>query len=203
MLTRRRLIVVAAAAAGAVVVALLSRRKGEPVGQDRKPDILAGLARLGPLPDDDAVTQAQLDEFSDLIGWIELAPPDPDYVRPLLATFGYGDGFGLYVHGANALLRQDRAAVVEAALDTLEAGRDGPRQWAMETLRRMREGDRGDPPPSAREVRAVEAALPRAGAGRLVGGLLVLLGRGQRPGRPAAARAGRPGCAREGSGDRR
>jgi hypothetical protein len=129
------------------------------VSKDRKPDILAGLARLGPLPDDATVTQAQLDEFSDTIAWIELAPPDSDYIRPLLGTFGYGDGFGLYVHGANSLLKQERAAVVEAALDTLETGRDGPRQWAMETLRRMREGDRGIPPPSAREVRLAEAAL--------------------------------------------
>ncbi len=124
-----------------------------------KRDVLSRLAALGPLPADDALTQEQLDEFSDVIARIELAPPDPDYIRPLLRAFGYGDGFGLYVHGANALLKQDRGAVVEAALDTLESGRDGPRQWAMETLRRMREGDRGIPPPSAREVRAVEAAL--------------------------------------------
>jgi hypothetical protein len=129
------------------------------VGKDRKRDILTGLARLGALPDDATVTPAQLQEFSDILAWIELAPPDPVYIRPLLDTFGYGDGFGLYMHGANALLKQDRAAVVEAALDTLETGRDGPRQWAMETLRRMREGDHGNPPPSAREVRAVEAAL--------------------------------------------
>lgn len=129
------------------------------MAEDRNCDILDGLARLGPLPDDAAITQAQLDAFSDIIAWIELAPPDPSYIRPLLNAFGYGDGFGLYLHGANALLEQDRAAVVEAALDTLEGGCDGPRQWAMETLRRMRLGDRGHPPPSDREVRAVEAAL--------------------------------------------
>jgi hypothetical protein len=129
------------------------------MGGDRKQEILARLARLGPLPDDATVTQAQLDEFNEILARIDLAPPDPDYIRPLLNAFGYGDGFALYVHGANALLKQDRAAVVEAALDTLEAGRDGPRQWAMEALRRTREGDRGNPPPSAREVRLVEAAL--------------------------------------------
>ena len=129
------------------------------MGGDPKRDILTWLARLGPLPGDDAITQAQLDEFNDIVGRIELAPPDPDYIRPLLDTFGYGYGYELYLHGANALLRQDRAAVVAAALDTLEAGRDGPRQWAMETLRRMREGDRGIPPPSAGEFRAVEAAI--------------------------------------------
>ncbi len=124
-----------------------------------KRDILARLARLGPLPDDAALAQAQLDEFNEIIADIDYAPPDPDYIRPLLHAFGYGDGYALYVHGANALLRQNRAALVEAALDTLETGRDGPRQWAMETLRRMREGDRGSPAPSDREVRLVEAAL--------------------------------------------
>jgi hypothetical protein len=129
------------------------------VGENPKCDILDRLTRLGPLPDDTTITQAQLDEFSDILARIELAPPDPDYIRPVLDAFGYGRGFELYVHGADALLRQDRAAVVEAALDALEAGRDGPRQWAMETLRRMREGDRGNPPPSPREVRAVEAAV--------------------------------------------
>jgi hypothetical protein len=125
-----------------------------------KRELLDRLARLGPLPNDDAITQAQLDEFGDIIDRIgAFVPPDPDYIRPLLSTFGYGDGFALYVHGANALLKQDREAVVAAALDTLEAGRDGPRQWAMETLRRMREGDRGNPAPCPREVRLVEAAL--------------------------------------------
>lgn len=142
-----------------VSMGVLFRRRGELVVSNRKCDILGGLARLGPLPDDATVTQAQLDEFSDLIAWLELATPDPDYIRPLLNTFGYGDGFGLYLHGANVLQKQERAAVVEAALDILEGGRDGPRQWAMETLRRMREGDRGHPSPSDRELRAVEAAL--------------------------------------------
>jgi hypothetical protein len=160
MLTRRRLIITVAVTVGAAVAAALFRRRGEPMGEeDPKRDILTRLTHLGPLPTDTAVSQAQLDEFSDIIAQIELAPPDPDYIRPLLDTFGYGDGFGLYIHGANALLRQERAAVVEATLDTLEAGRDGPRQWAMETLRRMREGDHGRPAPSAREVRLVEAAL--------------------------------------------
>lgn len=127
---------------------------------EKKRMLLDRLARLGPLPNDDTITQAQLDEFGEIIDRIgSSVPPDPDYIRPLLDAFGYGDGFALYVHGANALLRQDRDSVVEAALDTLEAGRDGPRQWAMETLRRMREGDRGNPPPSDREVRLVEAAL--------------------------------------------
>ena len=159
MLTRRLLVIVAGIAVSAAAVALFSGKRVDPVGRDRKPDILAGLARLGPLPDDATITQAQLDEFSDIIGWVELAPPDPDYIRPLLRTFGYGYGVDLYVHGANALLKQDRAATVAAALDVLESGRDGPRQWAMETLRRLREGDRGNPPPLPREVQAVEVAL--------------------------------------------
>lgn len=160
MLTRRRLIVAGCAAVCAAVSSLIYLRRGAPMVAEAKRGLLDRLARLGPLPNDDAIAQAQLDEFGDIIDRIQsFVPPDPDYIRPLLDTFGYGDGFALYVHGANALLRQDRDAVVEAALDTLEAGRDGPRQWAMETLRRMREGDRGNPPPSAREVRLVEAAL--------------------------------------------
>lgn len=129
------------------------------MGDEAKRELLGRLGHLGPMPDDDAATQAQLDEFGDIIDHIGAAAPDPAYIRPLLSAFGYGDGFGLYVHGVNALLQQDRAAVVEAALDALETGRDGPRQWAMETLRRMREGERGDQNPSAREVRLAEASL--------------------------------------------
>lgn len=124
-----------------------------------KQELVGRLNRLGPMPADAAATQAQLDEFGGIIDRIGVAPPDPDDIRPLLGAFGYGDGFGLYAHGANALLRQDRAALLEAAPGALEAGRDGPRQWAMETLRRMREADRGHPSPSAREVRLAEAAL--------------------------------------------
>jgi hypothetical protein len=129
------------------------------MGEAVKRDLLTRLARLGPLPEDSAVSQSQLDEFGDIVDRIGAAPADPEYIRPLLAAFGYGDGFGLYTHGAHALLRQDRAAVVAAALDMAEGDRDGPRQWAVEALRRLREGDRGNPPPSDREVRAVEAAV--------------------------------------------
>ena len=125
----------------------------------KKRDLLARLARLGPLPDDAAVTQAQLDEFFDIVDGIDSTRPDPAYIRPLLNTFGYGDGFAGYSHGVWALLKQDHAAVVEVAMDTLETGGDGPRLWAMETLRRLREGDRGNPQPSPRELRCVEAAL--------------------------------------------
>lgn len=109
--------------------------------------MLDRLARLGPLPDDDAIQQARLDEFGAIIDDIGMAPPDPDSIRPLLNAFGYGDGFALYTHGAHALLKQDRAAVVEAALEAVEAGRDGPRLWGLEALRRLREGDRGESPP--------------------------------------------------------
>ena len=129
------------------------------MGDAVKPELLDRLGRLGPMPDDAAATQGQLDEFGDIIDRIGTAAPDPDYIRPLLNTFGYGDGFGLYGHGANALLKQDRVAVVEVALHTLETSLGGPQQWAMETLRRMREKDRGNPAPSAREVRLAEDAL--------------------------------------------
>jgi hypothetical protein len=133
--------------------------EGDLMDEGPKSNLLARLTDLGPLPEDAALTQEQLDEFGDIISRIDLASPDPDYVRPLLGAFGYGDGFGLYAHGANALLKQERGAVVDAALDAIEGGRDGTRQWAMEVLRRMRESDRGNPPPSAREVQVAEAAL--------------------------------------------
>ena len=58
-------------------------------------DLIDRLARLGPLPDDAAISQAQLDEFSDIIDGIDRAPPDTGSIRPLLNTFGYGDGFGV------------------------------------------------------------------------------------------------------------
>ena len=127
----------------------------------RKHDLLARLARLGPLPDDATITQAQLDEFFDIVCTIDTrsTPPDPDYIRPVLNTFGYGDGFAGYTHGVWALMKQDRDAVVAAALDALETAPDGPRMWALETLRRRREGDHNHFDPSAREVRLVEAAL--------------------------------------------
>lgn len=185
MLARHRFVVAACLVAAAALTNVLSFRwdapahggaKFDPLGRVahaaeavqkswqvwmKKRHLLARLARLGPLPDDAAVTQAQLDEFLDIVGLIDSGstPPDPDYIRPLLDAFGYGDGYAGYTHGAWALLKQDRAAVVEAALDTLETGGDGPRQWAMETLRRLRERDRGDPPPSPREFRCVEVAL--------------------------------------------
>ena len=124
-----------------------------------KRELLSRLECLGTLPDDAAVTQAQLDEFGDIIERVRVfAPPDPDFILPLLSAFGSGDGFGLYTHGVSALLTQDHTAVVAAALDTLESAADGPRQWALETLRQMREG--GHPAlTTPREVRLVEGAM--------------------------------------------
>ena len=185
MLTQRRRLVAACLVASAALATMLSlhwdspAKEGatfDPLGRAahaaeavqkswrvrvRKRELLARLNRLGPLPDDDAVKQAQLDEFLDIVSTIDSrsTPPDRHYTRPLLKTFGFGDGYGGYTHGVWALLKQDREAVVEAALDTLETGGDGPRQWSIETLRRLREGDRGNPPPSPRELRGVEAAL--------------------------------------------
>lgn len=113
MLTRRRLIVAAGVADGVAAAAMLLRRRNDPVADERKRDLLARLARLGPLPDDDAITQEQLSEFFDIACAIDSdsTPPDPDYIRPVLSTFGYGDGFAGYAHGARALLKQDRDAV--------------------------------------------------------------------------------------------
>ena len=123
-----------------------------------KRELLGRLSRLGPLPADVEATQEQLDEFGDIVDRIRAASPDPDYIRPLLGAFGYGDGFGLYTHGVSALLKQDRATVIATALDTLEGAADGPRQWAMDTLRQLRES--GHPtPPTDREVRLAEGAL--------------------------------------------
>lgn len=182
--TRRRSVVAACLLAAAAVVNVATPRwdahafegaKLDPLGRVadvaeavrkswqvrmQKRELLARLARLGPLPDDAKVTQSQLDEFFDIVCIIDTdsTPPDADYIRPVLNTFGSGDGYGGYTHGAWALLKQDRVTVVEAALDTLETGGDGPRQWAMETLRRIREDGRGHPP-SPRELRCVEAAL--------------------------------------------
>lgn len=185
MLTRRRWVVAACLITGAVVGNVLSMRlngptpggaKFDPVGRlarvgeqvqkswrvwINKRNLLARLELLGPLPDDATITQTQIDEFHDIVSSIDSdsTPPDPGYIRPLLNTFGYGDSFGGYTYGAWALLKQDRGSVVEAALDTLETGREGPRQWAMETLSRLRERDKGDPPPTPRELVCVEAAL--------------------------------------------
>jgi hypothetical protein len=73
-------------------------------------ELLARLNRLGPLPDGDTVTQEQLDEFGAIVEGIGRCPPDPAFIRPLLAAFGAGDGYGPSTHGVWALLRQDRAA---------------------------------------------------------------------------------------------
>lgn len=185
MLVRHRFVIAACLVAAAALTNVLSFRwdasphggaKFDPLGRVadaaeavqkswqvwmKKRHLLALLARLGPLPGDAAVTQAQLDEFFDIVGSIDSdsTPPDPDYIRPLLNAFGHGDGYGGYTHGAWALLKQDRAALVEAALDTLETGGEGPRLWAMETLQRVQELGNGTTSPSSRELRCVEAAL--------------------------------------------
>lgn len=128
---------------------------------DTKQGVLDRLKRLGPLPDYAGLTQARLDEFHAIIDNIlDWLPPDPDYIRPLLATFGYTDGVAYWRYGADALVKQDRAAVVAACLDVIEAGPDGPRLWAVLTLQRIQEYGRGErPPPTERELLLIESVL--------------------------------------------
>jgi hypothetical protein len=128
------------------------------VPDGKKRSILVRLAKLGPLPSDNVVTQAQLDEFKTLIDLIEHAPPDPDYIRPLLATFGPDDGFELYTHGVWALMPQDPQLVLAASLEAIENGREGSRRWGLETIARLR-GHQKIGLPSDRELRLLEISL--------------------------------------------
>ena len=113
--------------------------------------LVAHLERISPMPDDDSpeLTPDRLREYEEVIRQIEQAVTqsnewDPALLAPLLASFGYGDAFGLYWATLH-LLEDFPPDVLRPALrQALMSGQPGTRRWATYMLGVQR--DRRDVP---------------------------------------------------------
>ena len=96
-------------------------------------EALAFLRQHQPLPDDDALTAAVINQFDAVLKFFVAAPCDKA-VPLLLRVFGRGDGWGVYPMVEFALLSQDRARVVAEIGRILqdEHTADGVRYWVTQ-----------------------------------------------------------------------
>lgn len=85
------------------------------------------------MPDDDAVSQELLDTYYQIIS--ELEPyNDPEIIQPIINSFGYGLGYGLYQTARGILEKFSLEQLENALIFALNNGERGSRMWAANTL---------------------------------------------------------------------
>lgn len=98
----------------------------------RLEELLAELQQMSPMPDDDAVTQEQLDAYWRVIHELEEVleqDKDPRAIQPLIASLSIG-GYGLYQRPYTMLGMFDDEQVKPHLLDAVQHGERGSRAWA-------------------------------------------------------------------------
>ena len=101
-----------------------------------KQQLIEGLASLTPMPDDEEVTQEQLNEYAELCWSIaRTMNKDPDFVSPLLDSFGYGDVNDAYASNSHYFFGlEDREFVLSEFAKRLQSGTDGSKMWSLYCL---------------------------------------------------------------------
>jgi HEAT repeat protein len=114
------------------------------VTDDHASQLLHQLAELSPMPSDDDpdLTSERLDAYVDVlteIGHLFEHGVDPRFIRPLIHSFGYGDGYEVYWDTVS-LLEQFPHEIVRPALhEALRSSERGARKWAAHILGRARD----------------------------------------------------------------
>lgn len=115
---------------------------------DELKELLIRLERLSPMPDDDSpeLTVDRLREYENVIRQLEEnvmheKERDPSLVMPLLVSFGYGDGFGLYWATLHLLEKFPLAVLQPALREAVLNGHKGTRRWAVYMIGRLRDSN--------------------------------------------------------------
>ncbi len=108
---------------------------------EKMSELIARLEALTPMPDDDSpeLTASRLAEYEAVIGQIEAVarqthPLDPRLIEPLIASFGYGDAFGLYWATLHLLEEFPSELLRPALCAALQTGKPGARMWCAYML---------------------------------------------------------------------
>lgn len=104
---------------------------------DRVSELLVQLKKLSPMPEDDLLTEEMLDAYGEIIDELREFI-DPRSIEPLIASFGYGDGFGVYWKTLQLLEQFDDEQVAPHLIAALRHGAPGARMWAAFMLGRSR-----------------------------------------------------------------
>lgn len=104
-----------------------------------KAKLMKRLEDISPMPDDATVTQKQLDQYHDIVEIIDLDfKRDVDFVAPILDSFGYGDGYGIYAPRSHYFCGlPDRDRVLSEITIRLRTGSDGSKMWSLYVLAEM------------------------------------------------------------------
>jgi hypothetical protein len=103
----------------------------------RLAELLSRLERLTPMPEDALLTENMLKEYDEVVTELEQFH-DPRCLRPLIESFGYGQGFGIYWRTLHLIEKYDSQLVTKALTAALEHPNPGVRMWAVNILRRYR-----------------------------------------------------------------
>jgi HEAT repeat protein len=102
--------------------------------------LLSELKNISPMPDDVELNEAILKKYEKLIRDIILLK-DPRFITPLVNSFGYGEGFGLYWSVLHFLEEFTVEQVDPILIKCLRFGEKGPKMWAAYMLGRSRNTD--------------------------------------------------------------
>lgn len=99
-------------------------------------DLISALSAISPMPDDedeDALTESVLDDYHKIVSKLgELK--DPKSIVPLIDSFGYGDGFGVYWTTLHTLEKFGYELLNPLLIDAIRKGEKGSRMWAAYML---------------------------------------------------------------------
>lgn len=107
---------------------------------DQLGQLIKKLEAMSPLPDDNTVSQQTLETYEQIIDEL-FSVKDTRVIQPLINSFGYGDGYGLYSSVVTLLENFDYQAVKPYLIQAVQKGEPGSRMWAAQMLGRARDED--------------------------------------------------------------
>lgn len=100
------------------------------------------LVVLSPMPNDLELSDKQLEDYAEIISELaQLVVDQTDVIKPLINSFGYGEGYEIYWSTVHLLEKLDQAQVDKELMTVLEHGAPGPCMWAALMLGRSRNKD--------------------------------------------------------------
>jgi hypothetical protein len=107
---------------------------------DRLNELIAQLENLSPMLEDKHLSEQVLIEYERIVTEISNYK-DPAVISPIVNSFGYGEGFGLFWTAMQFLETFEPKDLNAILLNAIVAGERGSRLWATRMLMRARNYD--------------------------------------------------------------
>jgi HEAT repeat protein len=103
----------------------------------RVSELLSQLRKISPLPDDSSLSEELLTTYEKIVNQLAQLR-DPSAIQPLLESFGYGTGYGLYWTVVHFLEQFGHEQIDPLLISALQKGQPGTQMWAALMLGRSR-----------------------------------------------------------------